>query len=354
LSQQLARRTGTVGVLVAAASLSAVAGFWPLAGAALAEPLTASAQKIQPQPVAEQETGGPSTPGRRDRPTRTGDGALTETTETSTGADSGAGSSPPKENAAPTPVGPQPVDPRAGAESPGADAPKAGKPAAEAPAPAPKAAAPKAPAPEAAVPAPKAPAPKAPAPKVRVPKAPAPTVAFPAPEAPAPKAPAREVAAPVGPPLPAAPAAPPVARRVLVGPQIPTAAPATPAPGVVRAMEVGPQLPAAPGRRLRSAPAVAAAAAPAEPAAPSDPPPLGTTQGEVTHVLSGLATGTAEAVIRTPGLPLGVLAVVLVFLLLHGQIDRRDPKLAAVRIEDDEPLEFGALGRVRLRVVPAT
>lgn len=402
MSQQLARRIGTVSALVAAVSLSTVAGLWPVAGAALAEPLTASAKKVAPEPVAEQEPGDPtqeaapapapapgvkgpgakagggqqetglSTPGRRERPSRTGDGALSEAPETGAdgGAETGAGSGPPrrvpgqtgpdKEDAAPTPVGPQPVGPRAGvpgAEAPGAGAPKAEKPAAEAPAPAPKAAAPKEPAPKAA--APKEPAPKAaaPAPRRPAPKAAAPKIAFPAPKAPAPKAPAREVAAPVGPPLPAAPAAPPVARRVMGGPQIPAVAPAAPAPGVVRVVEVGPQLPATPARGLRFTPAapwgVAAAPAPAEAAAPSDPPPLGTTQGEVTHVLSGLATGTAEAVIRTPGLPLGMLAAVLVFLLLHGQIDRRDPKIAAVRIEDDEPLEFGRLGPVRLRVVPA-
>lgn len=76
--------------------------------------------------------------------------------------------------------------------------------------------------------------------------------------------------------------------------------------------------------------------------------------GDLTSALPGVAAGTAEAVADTPGIPLGIAAVVVLFLLVQNRIDRRDPKLALARIEDDEPLEFTPRAEVvHLRLLQA-
>jgi hypothetical protein len=73
------------------------------------------------------------------------------------------------------------------------------------------------------------------------------------------------------------------------------------------------------------------ASAPRVPAAP---------RVDIAEALPALATGTVEAVASRPEIPAGLVVVVVVFLLLQGRIDRRDPKLALVRLEDDAPLDF--------------
>lgn len=72
------------------------------------------------------------------------------------------------------------------------------------------------------------------------------------------------------------------------------------------------------------------------------------------EALPTFAVQTVGAVARTPEWPLGIGVVVLLFLLVQNRIDRRDPKLATTRLEDEAPLEFAPLpGRPDLRRVVA-
>lgn len=65
-------------------------------------------------------------------------------------------------------------------------------------------------------------------------------------------------------------------------------------------------------------------------------------------------SGAAESVAARPALPIGIALVVVLFLLTQSRMDRRDPKLALARVDDDEPLEFGRAGEiVHLRLVHA-
>ncbi|MEX2291530.1 MAG: hypothetical protein WD794_14555 [Mycobacteriales bacterium] len=159
----------------------------------------------------------------------------------------------------------------------------------------------------------------------------------------------------MGPQVPVAPVEP---VAVPVGPQVPAAAVAAPVVQPLR-LTTGGESAAAAGPLLSRKAIVAAAdaqplrplgggTAVSRPAADSKPEPI-----HLASALPGLATTTAQAVGDTPELPLGIAAVVVLFLLLQNRIDRRDPKLALARIEDDEPLEFSETGPVHLRLVSA-
>jgi hypothetical protein len=59
----------------------------------------------------------------------------------------------------------------------------------------------------------------------------------------------------------------------------------------------------------------------------------------------------AEETIRKPQLPIALLLLVALFLLIQNRIDRRDPKLAGVPVEEEPELEFRPFHRV---VVPGS
>ena len=92
---------------------------------------------------------------------------------------------------------------------------------------------------------------------------------------------------------------------------------------------------------------------PARPAQPAQLAQPAAVTIDLAAALPALANNTAEAVARTPELPLGIGAVVVLFLLLQGRVDRRDPKLTAARLEGDEPLVFRDTGQIHLRMVTA-
>ena len=54
---------------------------------------------------------------------------------------------------------------------------------------------------------------------------------------------------------------------------------------------------------------------------------------------------TVGEVISKPTIPLLLLVIVVGFLLLQNQIDRRDPKLAAAPVGAEPELEFGPIYR---------
>lgn len=208
-----------------------------------------------------------------------------------------------------------------------------------------------APAPAAAKPAAKAPTEKAAADKAPAEKEPEEPATKGAPAAngqgrgePAAQAPR---AAPAG-----GPVAAPRSVRPAAGPAVPVVGPVAVR---VAAPVMGPHVPwtsrptalASAGSRSDRARAAAAAPLPvrpdgaepiALPAVHPQPSPV-----DLGAALPTVAVQTVGAVARTPEWPLGIAVVVLLFLLMQNRIDRRDPKLAQARLEDEAPLEFAPL-----------
>lgn len=174
-----------------------------------------------------------------------------------------------------------------------------------------------------------------------------------------------------GPPTAAAaggpPAAAPRAVRPAAGPVLPMVGPVpVRVAAAVSAPVMGPHVPrtarptvlAPTGNGPDRARGAAAAPVPVRPVAigpivlravPSQRRPVG-----LGEALPTVAVQTVGAVARTPEWPLGIAVVVLLFLLVQNRIDRRDPKLATTRLEDEAPLEFAPLsGRPDLRLVVA-
>ena len=188
------------------------------------------------------------------------------------------------------------------------------------------------------------PAKPAPAPAAAKPAAAKPAAAKPAVGKPAAQAPR---AAPAG-----GPVAAPRSVRPAAGPAVPVVGPVAVR---VAAPVMGPHVPwtsrptalASAGSRSDRARAAAAAPLPvrpdgaepiALPAVHPQPSPV-----DLGAALPTVAVQTVGAVARTPEWPLGIAVVVLLFLLMQNRIDRRDPKLAQARLEDEAPLEFAPL-----------
>ena len=386
MAASLARRTGTVGALVAAAGVTMVAGAWPALAAAPLDPRPAEVQgvgggldtapgqaadepaAVEASPLAEQPVEQPVE--QPLEPVAAEPLAEPVVEEPAVRSPRGRSSlAPGRERiAAQAPVDEPATGPVAEPVAEPVDQPAAAGPIVGPPTGVGKGRDKKAPAPDSGRPAPRT-----------EPAAPA----APAAEAPAAAqgkgsgvlAERRSRAAAAAPPAapaaapPAGPAVGPVARprssAPVVGPVVPAAPPdrvADPAP------VMGPQVPraarpsalATAGSRSGRAQVAAADAVPlrpsgAEPIALPDvvaqPRPLPVDLGTA---LPTVAAQTVGAVARTPEWPLGIVGVVLVFLLVQNRIDRRDPKLSHAHVEDEAPLDFEPLsGRPQLRLVTA-
>ena len=300
MSVSLARRTGTVGTLLVA--ILAV-GAAPVLGAAPSDPRPAEAGGAGGREAAPGQQKGASAP------------VVGPPTGITTGPDTTAAatSSGPVEPA-PAPAASKP------ASKPAADKPAATRPAeAEPPTAKPSAEEPAAKGQGRAEPAAQAPV----------------TAAAGGPPVAAPRSvrPAAGAVAPVARPVPVTAAAP-VAAPVM-GPHVPwTSRPTALATAGSRSGRA--RVVAAEPLSLRPRPVGPIAL----PAVHPQPRPLPVDLGTA---LPTVAVQTVGAVARTPEWPLGIAVVVLLFLLMQNRIDRRDPKLAQARLEDEAPLEFAPL-----------